>query len=217
MPISFGPTTVAEDRPPARRPRISFGPPTTSSAAFQPSAAPPTVAAGGKGSGGSSGDLPAGWEERIATVTTGKVYFYNNATGETRPTAPPPDTVTADSGGGGPRFRESASEPGVQSAELGGGWQACAATNVALLQVDARYYSRCLLRALRVGSHERPWAVRGDVPYEDENCNFCSVVIVGGVRMHLPEKLFGRNWFELRHGPSNLVLSFDAMGALGSW
>ena len=90
----------------------------------------------------------------------------------------------------------------------------------ALLQTEQRAYGRALLRRLgqdAPGGHPRPWAVRGDVPYEAENCRFCAMVVVGGVRMHLPEKLFGRNWLEIRHAASGVSLTFEAMGALQSW
>jgi hypothetical protein len=87
-----------------------------------------------------------------------------------------------------------------------------------LLQAEQRAYGRALL--CRIQSSQpppSPWAVRGDVPYEAENCRFCTMVVVAGVRMHLPEKLFGRNWLELHHEPSGICLAFDAMGALVSW
>lgn len=99
---------------------------------------------------------------------------------------------------------------------LGSGWGVKRSVESALLQADQRAYGRALLRRF-CGVHPRPWAVRGEVPYESENCKLCAMVVVGGVRMHLPEKLFGRSWFELHHEPSGICLTFDAMGALQSW
>ena len=100
--------------------------------------------------------------------------------------------------------------------DLGCGWSAARAVKPALLQADQRAYGRALLQRV-CGAHPRPWAVRGEVPYESENCKLCAMVVVSGVRMHLPEKLFGRNWFELHHEPTGTSLAFDAMGALESW
>ena len=101
------------------------------------------------------------------------------------------------------------------SLALGGGWSVARSAAAALLQAEQRAYGRALSRRLHAPA-PRPWAVRGDVPYEAENCAFCAMVVVGGVRMHLPEKLFGRNWLELRHD-SGLALTFEPMGALLSW
>ncbi len=100
--------------------------------------------------------------------------------------------------------------------DLGSGWSAVRSVKPALLQADQRAYGRALLQRV-CGSYPRPWAVRGEVPYESENCKLCAMVVVSGVRMHLPEKLFGRSWVELNHEPSGVTLVFDAMGALESW
>ena len=63
-----------------------------------------------------------------------------------------------------------------------------------------------------------PWAVRGEVPLEDERsaCG-CTVVVFGGVRMQLPDKVFGRNWLEMHHAASGVMLSFDCISALQRW
>ena len=84
----------------------------------------------------------------------------------------------------------------------------------ALGQTDAR----AVARAVRAGLRERAWAVRGEVPLEDDRsaCG-CTTVVFGGIRMHVPEKLFACSWMELRHAASGVVLCFDGVSALRRW
>ena len=132
---------------------------------------------------------------------------------------PPGPTVSVGTGQKGPSTTASRDRRNNRAASLGalgGGWSGVCASNAALLQAEQRAFGRALLRCIN-GVHQRPWAVRGNVPYESENCRFCAMIVVGGVRMHLPEKLFGRSWLEVRHAESGTSLVFEAMGALQSW
>ena len=60
-----------------------------------------------------------------------------------------------------------------------------------------------------------PWAVRGEVPLDEENsaCG-CTTIVFGGVRMQMPEKIFGASWLELRHPTLQVAFCFDCAGAL---
>ena len=56
-----------------------------------------------------------------------------------------------------------------------------------------------------------------EVPLDDERSSCgCTVAIFGGVRMQLPEMVFGDNWFELVH-ESGVTFCFDVAGALQRW
>ena len=102
----------------------------------------------------------------------------------------------------------------VQSIALGDGWTLYESKAAALGQTDAR----AVARAVRAGLRERAWAVRGEVPLEDDRsaCG-CTTVVFGGIRMHVPEKLFACSWMELRHAASGVVLCFDGVSALRRW
>ena len=114
---------------------------------------------------------------------------------------------------------------------LDGGWQLDEASGPAFGQSDARSCARSIAAAVRRTGRttssaggasgacgDRPWAVRGEVPLEDERsaCG-CTAVIFAGVRHQMPGKVFGSNWLELRHEPSGTVLCFDTAGALLRW
>ena len=96
------------------------------------------------------------------------------------------------------------------SFELGGGWQVKLSNCTApLTKNEARTFARTVLNVPSVASDrsevrcQRPWAVRGEVPYEDPRVQCaCVDVIQGGVRMKLPEKVFGRNFLELKFSPA---------------
>ena len=89
---------------------------------------------------------------------------------------------------------------------LGDGWTLYESMAAALGQTDAR----AVARAVRAGLRERAWAVRGEVPLEDDRsaCG-CTTVVFDGVRMQLPEKVFGFSWLELRHEELDIVFCFD--------
>ena len=59
---------------------------------------------------------------------------------------------------------------------------------------------------------------RAEVPLDDERsaCG-CTTILFGGVRMQMPEKIFGNNWLELQHRERSLALCFDCAGALRRW
>ena len=44
----------------------------------------------------------------------------------------------------------------------------------------------------------------------------CGSALVMGVRMHLPEKVFGGSWVELSHAPSAVHLAFEPLAALAA-
>ena len=68
------------------------------------------------------------------------------------------------------------------------------------------------------GAAERPWSVRGEVPLDDQRsaCG-CTTIVFGGVRMQMPDKVFGNNWLELQHLASGIAFAFDCAGALERW
>ena len=57
-----------------------------------------------------------------------------------------------------------------------------------------------------------------EVPLDDERsaCG-CTTIVFGGLRMQMPEKIFGNNWFELQHAERGVAISFDCAGALQRW
>lgn len=114
------------------------------------------------------------------------------------------------------RARRRIEDAGPTRIALEGGWCLHESSGKALGQVDARACSRAIRHA--GGGRARPFAVRGEVPSEDERsaCG-CTSVVFGGVRMQMPEKTFGNNYWELRHDESGTVLCFDAIAALGRW
>ena len=113
------------------------------------------------------------------------------------------------------RSKPRAAEP--LTAELGDGWTLVGQRSVAFGQAMARSSARAVRSAV-VGNPERPWAVRGEVPLDDERsaCG-CTTIVFGGLRMQMPEKIFGNNWLELRHADSKIAFCFDCMGALRRW
>ena len=100
--------------------------------------------------------------------------------------------------------------------QLGGGWCLIEARGPAAGQADAK----ALARSIRASRSQalQPWAVRGELPLEDERsaCG-CTTVVFDGVRMQLPEKVFGFSWLELRHSELDLVFCFDCTMALQRW
>ncbi|KAL1523364.1 hypothetical protein AB1Y20_018308 [Prymnesium parvum] len=113
-----------------------------------------------------------------------------------------------------PKRRPSASSGAPSHTPLSSGWTLVEARAAALGQADAKSFARSV-RASRGGG---AWAVRGEVPLEDERsaCG-CTTVVFDGVRMQLPEKLFGRSYLELRHAGLDVAFCFDAMLALRRW
>ena len=107
--------------------------------------------------------------------------------------------------------------PEPLAVELSDGWRLVGQSGVAFGQALARSAARAV-RASVSGQPERPWAVRGEVPLDDERsaCG-CTTVVFGGVRMQMPEKIFGNNWLELRHAERSLAIGFDCAGALRRW
>ena len=95
------------------------------------------------------------------------------------------------------------------------GWQA----GLAFGQQLARSCARAVRASLTpVGCADPPWAVRGEVPLDDENsaCG-CTTIVFGGVRMQMPEKIFGSTWLEVRHPERGIAFCFDTAGALQRW
>jgi hypothetical protein len=68
------------------------------------------------------------------------------------------------------------------------------------------------------GRCAQAYCVRGNVPWEDARamCK-CVNLVRGGISMHVPGKLFGRNFIELAHEKQRVVLAVDAAGALQRW
>ena len=91
--------------------------------------------------------------------------------------------------------------------------------NQALGKQDARAFARGVFRdEADPDGNARPWAVRGEVPYEDPKALCpCVEMVQSGVRMKLPEKLFARNFLELvqrgNDGPC-ISIYIDAASAL---
>ena len=74
---------------------------------------------------------------------------------------------------------------------MGGGWTLRQGSAPALGKAAARAFAKAVrCDVVQEASHERPWAVRGEVPLEEESsaCG-CTVAVLRGVKMHLPEKL----------------------------
>ena len=96
---------------------------------------------------------------------------------------------------------------------LGDGWELVEARGVAVGQAAAKSFARSI-RADRC----EPWAVLGEQPLEDEQsaCG-CTNIVFDGVRMQLPEKVFGLSWLELRHAELDLAFCFDCTMALRRW
>ena len=101
---------------------------------------------------------------------------------------------------------------------LGGGWSLRLSTGPALGKCAARSLARATRAAVNDGSPPW-WAVRGDVPLDEDASSACGCVLVvfSGVRMHLPEKVFGGSWVELSHAPSAVHLAFEPLAALAAW
>lgn len=119
----------------------------------------------------------------------------------------------------GKRASLARSAPAVETLTLDCGWEAVVSRGAAFGQTAAKSCARSLQAAVQGAPAElRPWAVKGEVPSEDETsaCG-CTTVVFCGVRMQLPEKTFGSNWLELRHAESGLVFCFDCAGALRRW
>lgn len=100
--------------------------------------------------------------------------------------------------------------------ELGDGWRLVEARGPAMGQADAKSFARSIAATRCVAL--QPWAVRGELPLEDERsaCG-CTTVVFDGVRMQLPEKVFGFSWLELRHAERDLAFCFDCTMALRRW
>ena len=64
-------------------------------------------------------------------------------------------------------------------------------------------------------SYEIPFFVPGSLG-SLKPCS-CGSALVMGVRMHLPEGVFGHNWLRLTHEASGVELRFDITGALMRW
>ena len=56
------------------------------------------------------------------------------------------------------------------------------------------------------------------MPLDDESsaCG-CTTIVFGGVRMQMPEKIFGSTWIELRNAELGITFCFDCAGALQRW
>ena len=122
-----------------------------------------------------------------------------------------------------PLERPKKAATGVRAADalhvkLGDGeWTLVGQVGAAFGQYLARSCARSVRAAVR-GSPERPWAVRGELPLDEERsaCG-CTTIVFGGVRMQLPDKVFGNNWMELRHAGRGVAFCFDCAGALERW
>ena len=102
---------------------------------------------------------------------------------------------------------------------MGGGWALRESRAPALGKAAARAFARAVRSAaVKQSGHEGPWAVRGEVPLEEESsaCG-CTTAVMRGVKMHLPEKLMGGNWLELHHAASGFHLGWDPLSALQCW
>ena len=97
------------------------------------------------------------------------------------------------------------------------GWKLLSQSGKAYGQGLARSSARAI-RAAVSGHPERPWAVRGEVPLDDERsaCG-CTTIVFGGIPMKLPEKIFGDNWLEIQHVERKIAICFDSFGALCRW
>jgi len=102
---------------------------------------------------------------------------------------------------------------------LGGGWSLRLSTGPALGKCAARSLARATRAVVNADGSPPWWAVRGDVPLDEDASSACGCVLVvfSGVRMHLPEKVFGGSWVELSHAPSAVHLAFEPLAALAAW
>ena len=114
------------------------------------------------------------------------------------------------------KTRRTARRDEPTKVELGEGWCLIEARGPAAGQSDAKSFARSIRASLSQAL--QPWAVRGELPLEDERsaCG-CTTVIFDGVRMQLPEKIFGSSWLELRHPGLDVAFCFDCTMALRRW
>ena len=119
----------------------------------------------------------------------------------------------------GPPKRAARPRAKAHVEDVGGGWALRESRAPALGKAAARAFARAVRSAaVKQGGHEGPWAVRGEVPLEEESsaCG-CTTAVMRGVKMHLPEKLMGGNWLELHHAASGFHLGWDPLSALQCW
>ena len=119
----------------------------------------------------------------------------------------------------GPPKRAARPRAKAQVEDVGGGWTLRESRAPALGKAAARAFARAVRSAaVKQGGQEGPWAVRGEVPLEEESsaCG-CTTAVMRGVKMHLPEKLMGGNWLELHHAASGFHLGWDPLSALQCW
>ena len=118
-----------------------------------------------------------------------------------------------------PVKRSAKAKAAAETLRIGGGWTLRESRSPALGKAASRAFARAVRSAVvSEKGHEIPWAVRGEVPLEDESSGCgCTVAVMRGVKMHLPEKLFGGNWLELHHEPTGFHLGWDPLSALQTW
>ena len=119
----------------------------------------------------------------------------------------------------GPPKRAARPRAKAQVEDVGGGWVLRESRVPALGKSAARAFARAVRSAVvKQDGQEGPWAVRGEVPLEEESsaCG-CTTAVMRGVKMHLPEKLMGGNWLELHHAASGFHLGWDPLSALQCW
>ena len=118
-----------------------------------------------------------------------------------------------------PVVRRAKEKALAETHRIGDGWVLRESRSPALAKAAARAFAKAV-RSVVVSEdgQELPWAVRGEVPLEDESSSCgCTVAVMRGVRMHLPEKVFGGNWLELHHEPTGFHLGWDPLSALQTW
>ena len=76
---------------------------------------------------------------------------------------------------------------------------------------DARWELSPSAAGLREGAWEF-WHEDGSLDEERSACG-CTTIVFGGLRMQMPEKIFGNNWLELRHADSKIAYCFDCAPA----
>ena len=188
---------------------------------FGPPAAARSGSAAGAGSASDASKTPAAAAAPLIApkgVTTASAPARASATTAEPAAAPRRKTAYFAPNVASKRRVAPASRVSEVTLTLDGGWQMHEATGAAFGQGNARSCARAIAAALRRTGRtdaaasgaavmadgcvagDRPWAVRGEVPLEDERsaCG-CTAVIFGGVRHQMPEKVFGSNWLELRH------------------